>query len=103
MESFLESAARWPWFVWVGLWYALASLVTFCAFWWDKRAAQKGAWRTREWTLHQLELIGGWPGALAAIHRLRHKSSKLSFKFVTALMIVLHLAAVAGFVYLRMN
>ncbi|MBL8421498.1 MAG: DUF1294 domain-containing protein, partial [Dechloromonas sp.] len=35
--------------------------------------------RTAESTLHLLSLVGGWPGALVAQNRLRHKSRKASF------------------------
>jgi uncharacterized membrane protein YsdA (DUF1294 family)/cold shock CspA family protein len=62
--------------------YAGASLVTFIAYAIDKSAAQSGRWRTQESTLHLLSLIGGWPGALIAQNRLRHKSRKGSFLLV---------------------
>lgn len=62
--------------------YAGASLVTFMAYAIDKSAAQSGRWRTPESTLHLLALIGGWPGALIAQNRLRHKSRKTSFLLV---------------------
>ena len=62
--------------------YAGASLVTFIAYAIDKSAAQSGRWRTQESTLHLLALIGGWPGALIAQNRLRHKSRKGSFLLV---------------------
>ena len=62
--------------------YAGASLVTFIAYAIDKSAAQSGRWRTQENTLHLLALIGGWPGALIAQNRLRHKSRKGSFLLV---------------------
>jgi len=62
--------------------YAGASLVTFIAYAIDKSAAQSGRWRTQESTLHLLALIGGWPGALIAQNRLRHKSRKASFLLV---------------------
>ncbi|MCG2576578.1 DUF1294 domain-containing protein [Dechloromonas sp. XY25] len=60
--------------------YAGASGVAFIAYWMDKSAARAGRWRTPESTLHLLSLIGGWPGALLAQRRLRHKSAKLSFQ-----------------------
>jgi uncharacterized membrane protein YsdA (DUF1294 family) len=46
----------------------------------DKNAAQWGAWRTSESTLHSISLVGGWPGASIAQSYLRHKSKKTSFK-----------------------
>jgi uncharacterized membrane protein YsdA (DUF1294 family)/cold shock CspA family protein len=72
--------ARLPLLI-VGL-YAGASLITFIAYAFDKSAAQSGSWRTQENTLHLLALIGGWPGALIAQNRLRHKSRKTSFQVV---------------------
>ncbi len=60
--------------------YMVASPLTFIMFAIDKSAARKGAWRTRERTLHLLSLVGGWPGALVAQQKLRHKSMKQSFR-----------------------
>lgn len=63
------------------LWgYLLISLITFVVYAFDKTAAKDGAWRTQESTLHVLSLIGGWPGALIAQQKLRHKSKKQSFR-----------------------
>jgi uncharacterized membrane protein YsdA (DUF1294 family) len=47
------------------------SAVTFLAYWRDKGAAERGAWRTSEQTLHVMSLIGGWPGAWFAQRLLR--------------------------------
>lgn len=62
--------------------YMVVSLMTYIAYAVDKSAARKGAWRTKESTLHLLSLIGGWPGALVAQNKLRHKSRKASFRAV---------------------
>ncbi len=62
--------------------YLVASLLTFITYALDKSAAKKGAWRTKESTLHLLSLAGGWPGALIAQQKLRHKSKKQSFRLV---------------------
>lgn len=59
--------------------YLGASLITFLVYAHDKSAARQDRWRIEENTLHLLALIGGWPGALVAQNRLRHKSSKASF------------------------
>lgn len=61
--------------------YLAASLAAAIAYGTDKFAAQSGAWRTRERTLHVLALLGGWPGALVAQTLFRHKSRKPSFQF----------------------
>jgi uncharacterized membrane protein YsdA (DUF1294 family)/cold shock CspA family protein len=62
--------------------YIVGSLITFIIYAVDKSAAKKGAWRTKESTLHLLSLAGGWPGALVAHQKLRHKSKKQSFRSV---------------------
>ena len=62
--------------------YIIASLFTFIMYAADKSAARKGAWRTSESTLHLLSLAGGWPGALVAQQKLRHKSKKQSFRLI---------------------
>ena len=82
-------------------WYVLASLVTFVAYGLDKRAAAKGTWRTKEKTLHLLELVGGWPGALAGQAVFRHKTRKARFLVVTWGIVVLH-AAVWGVIAWRL-
>ena len=62
--------------------YIVGSLFTFIIYAADKSAARKGNWRTKESTLHLLSLAGGWPGALIAQQKLRHKSKKQSFRSV---------------------
>lgn len=62
-----------------GLYIAL-SILAFAMYAADKRAAQKGRWRTPESTLLLIGLIGGWPGAIVAQQLLRHKTKKLSFR-----------------------
>ncbi|QKS30446.1 MAG: Cold shock-like protein CspG [Accumulibacter sp.] len=62
--------------------YVGVSMITFIAYFFDKSAATRGAWRTSETTLHSLSLIGGWPGALLAQQFLRHKTVKAEFRAV---------------------
>ena len=64
---------------WAFVLYLAMSLITYVFYYCDKSAAQKGAWRTPENTLHLLALFGGWPGALVAQQAFRHKSKKRSF------------------------
>ncbi len=82
------------WLLWA---YLGLSLLTFLVYAMDKSAAQKGARRTSEQTLHGLALLGGWPGALIAQQILRHKSSKQEFRVVFWGTVVLN---VVGFVVL---
>lgn len=62
--------------------YIVMSLLTFALYAKDKRAAIKGQWRTKESTLHLFSLLGGWPGALLAQAKLRHKTQKQPFKAI---------------------
>lgn len=73
--------------------YGAASLVTFVIYAIDKRAAVKGNWRIPEAHLHLLALIGGWPGAMAAQQKLRHKTKKQSFRVVFWITVILNCTA----------
>ena len=73
--------------------YMVTSIITFAVYALDKSAATKGARRTSESTLHLLALVGGWPGALVAQQKLRHKSRKRFFRFVYWMIVVLNCAA----------
>lgn len=79
------------------MFYLLLSTITYGAYALDKSAAKKGAWRTRESTLHLFALAGGWPGALIAQQRLRHKSKKQSFRLVFWVTVILNFC---GFLWL---
>ncbi len=70
--------------------YMAASLLTFIMYAIDKSAAKDGAWRTQESTLHLLSLAGGWPGALIAQQKLRHKTQKQSFRSVFWITVLLN-------------
>lgn len=75
--------------------YVALSLVAFVLYRADKRAAQRGAWRTRESTLHLVALLGGWPGALAGRRVFRHKTRKQPFVTVLWLTVLANCAVVA--------
>lgn len=81
-----------PWAPWA---YLGMSLLTFLTYALDKSAAQRGAWRTSESTLHALALLGGWPGALIAQRLLRHKSAKQPFRAVFWATVVANVLAFA--------
>ncbi|MEH3023916.1 MAG: DUF1294 domain-containing protein [Pseudomonas oryzihabitans] len=70
--------------------YLLASVVTFFLYRHDKQRARDRGWRVPERMLHLGELLGGWPGALIAQQRFRHKTVKLSFRLVFFAIVALH-------------
>jgi uncharacterized membrane protein YsdA (DUF1294 family) len=78
--------------------YLAASLAAVIAYGIDKSAAQSGAWRTRERTLHVPALMGGWPGALVAQTVFRHKSRKASFRIAFRATVALNCGALMWFV-----
>lgn len=67
---------------WVGAVYALMSVVAFGMYGLDKRRAGRDEWRINEWTLHAIELFGGWPGAWVAQRVFRHKLRKTPYMLV---------------------
>lgn len=83
--------------------YFFSSAIAYIAYALDKAAARRGNWRTEESTLHLLALIGGWPGALIAQQRLRHKSQKTSFQVVFWVTVTLNCGALAWFLTVRFS
>lgn len=79
--------------------YLGMSLVAFVAYALDKRAAQAGRRRTPESTLHLMAIFGGWPGAMAAQHWLRHKSVKRAFLAMFWTTVLLNLGALAFWIH----
>jgi uncharacterized membrane protein YsdA (DUF1294 family)/cold shock CspA family protein len=88
--------------------YLFFSLLTFLFYAKDKSAAQKGKQRTPELNLHILSLLGGWPGAIIAQSKLRHKSKKVSFRVVYWLTVFLNcgvllwLLSAEGTIFIKM-
>ena len=75
--------------------YFVTSIATFYTYKGDKEAAQVSARRTPEGTLIVLGLIGGWPGALLAQHRFRHKTKKVTFQIEYWLSVGFNVAGLA--------
>lgn len=71
------------------------SLVAYGLYAKDKAAAQKNEWRVSERTLHVAALLGGWPGALLAQSRLRHKTRKTRFRVVFWLTVLINFGFLA--------
>jgi uncharacterized membrane protein YsdA (DUF1294 family)/cold shock CspA family protein len=72
--------------------YLGASALSYLMYGWDKSAAQNDRRRVPEGNLHLADLLGGWPGALIAQQRFRHKTKKQSFLFVFWLTVFINLA-----------
>ncbi|KAF2187631.1 DUF1294-domain-containing protein [Zopfia rhizophila CBS 207.26] len=56
------------------------SFATFMLYGYDKMQARNLEWRVKEVTLHTMELLGGWPGALVGQHYFQHKRRKMGFQ-----------------------
>jgi uncharacterized membrane protein YsdA (DUF1294 family)/cold shock CspA family protein len=78
--------------VWGLVLYPCVSLLAIVFYGKDKQRAMAGEWRTPESTLHLLELLGGWPGALVAQQLYRHKTRKVDFQVVFWGIVLLHQA-----------
>ncbi|WP_220766151.1 DUF1294 domain-containing protein, partial [Shewanella sp. MBTL60-112-B2] len=76
--------------------FIIASTFTFLIYAKDKRAAQHDEWRTSESTLHLYSLLFGWPGAIIAQQKLRHKSKKQSFRTAFLFTVLINVALVVG-------
>ena len=69
-------------------------LVTLITYWVDKRRSMRGRYRISEGYLHLMELAGGWIGGIFGRRLIRHKSRKLSFRFVSWIIVLIHLILV---------
>jgi uncharacterized membrane protein YsdA (DUF1294 family) len=70
--------------------YAVMSMGSYGLYGADKTAARDRRWRVPENTLHVLALLGGWPGALVAQRRFRHKTRKQPFQLVFWITVLLN-------------
>lgn len=91
----LPTLALWlrvtpTWRPWIAGGMGGVSLATFAIYAWDKQRAVKAGGRTPESTLHLLEFLGGWPGALLAQQFLRHKNAKTSFQVTFWIIVAIH-------------
>jgi uncharacterized membrane protein YsdA (DUF1294 family) len=60
----------------------------------DKRAANRGAWRIKESTLLLVAVFGGSVAMFAAMRLIRHKTKHLKFMLGIPLIFVVQIAAV---------
>lgn len=83
--------------------YVGMGALSFIAYWLDKRAANAGAWRTSEATLHGIDFCGGIVGGLLAQAALHHKTAKPDYAFVTFGIVVIHLAALLALTFWQLD
>lgn len=72
----------------------IINLITLVLFWFDKWMARSGGWRIPEMILWIVTFLGGSIGALLAMSWFRHKTKKLSFQFMIALILLVHAGVV---------
>ena len=83
----------------VAISYMLLSCLSYIMYSLDKAAAGKDMRRTPESTLHLVDILGGWPGALVAQQQFRHKTVKASFQKAFWFDVLVNVVAVAWLVY----
>lgn len=76
------------------LFILLMNAASYWSYAQDKEAAQTGARRVPEQTLHILSFLGGWPAAWLAQQKLRHKTQKQPFRKVYWFTILLNILLV---------
>ena len=76
--------------------FIIGSTFSFLIYAKDKKAAQNDEWRTSESTLHFYSLFFGWPGAIVAQQKLRHKSKKQSFRVAFLFTVLINVALLIG-------
>ena len=91
-----QALAELPLLKIAGGWLVLVNLHTFTAFWFDKRAALRGTWRTPESSLLMGAFLGGTPGAFLARRVFRHKTRKQPFVGHLKTIAFLQFAALGG-------
>lgn len=70
--------------------FTALNLASFTLFGIDKIQAQAHGRRVPEYTLYLATLAGGSIGALAAMQLFRHKTRKVGFQVVMAILILIH-------------
>lgn len=73
----------------LGVYFLIINVLSFAFFGLDKMLAQGKSWRIPEKKLWFLAVIGGSVGALIGMNFFKHKTRKISFQFILALIILL--------------
>lgn len=79
--------------------YGVMALVSILIYGIDKKRAVNNRWRIPEYILRILDLLGGWPGAIVAQQKLRHKNRKTQYQIVFWLIILFHIAGWTVFIW----
>ncbi len=79
--------------------YLGMSVVSYLMYFADKSAAGRDVQRTPEKSLHLVDFLGGWPGALIAQQQFRHKTIKSSFQKTFWLTVILNVFGAWWFVW----
>ena len=74
------------------IWLAIASVITFLLYGFDKAQSKKRGWRVPEVVLHVLVLSGGFLGGWAGRSMFRNKTKKGLFVVVLVVSTAIHLA-----------
>jgi len=72
--------------------YLVMSIVTFGFYYADKKRAETNRWRIAGTSLHVLEAVGGWPGAVLAMAMLRHLTRKREHLAMLCAIVAIHVA-----------
>ena len=84
-------------FLYVSIYLSFVSLIAIGLTLYDKRAAQKGAWRVKERTLLFVSAMGGSIAMLITMRLARHKTRHAKFMAGIPAIIILQIAATAFF------
>ncbi|MBP5307902.1 MAG: DUF1294 domain-containing protein [Clostridia bacterium] len=82
------------WYLYLTVYFLIASAVTFCFYAADKGRAKRNARRVPEKTLLLMSFFGGALGGTLAMYVCRHKTKHWYFVVVNLFSLLLHAAAV---------
>lgn len=87
--------------LWLGFWIIALSIAAFGLYGYDKTQALNSGLRIPEAVLHLLSVLGGSPGAFVAMRLFRHKTSKPRFQIIFWLIVLVQLALLGWWFFLR--